>query len=81
MKLFATGFNGPFGMDIDHMGDLYYSAFNLGEVLRIDATDQCVSKFLSGITTPRGLVFDSRERLYIAAYESSAIHRAIGCQQ
>ena len=81
MKLYATGFNGPFGMDIDHMGILYCPAFNLGEVLRIDATDQSCSTCLSGITTPCGLVFNSRERLYIAAYESGAIHRAIGCQQ
>jgi streptogramin lyase len=68
------------GLAADEQGNLYLSAIDSNQVIRIDADDQSVSVCLSGITSPRGLAFDSRGILYISARESGNIYRAIGCQ-
>ena len=67
------------GLAMDRQGNLYFSAYDDGLVLQILASDLSISTCLSGITTPRGLAFDSKGKLYATSYTTDQIFRANGC--
>ena len=64
------------GLTMDANGLLYYSAYDAGEVLKIDPSDWSVSTFVSGLETPRGLRFDAAGDLYITSYAQGRIFRS-----
>jgi len=77
VDIFRTGSQGGLAMDAD--GNLFYSAYEHNEVLRIDAVSQNVTVCLSGISQPRGLAFDASGWLYVTSYDTGEIYRVADC--
>lgn len=64
------------GLAMDANGFLYYSAYDAGEVLKIDPSDWSISTFVNGLETPRGLRFDAAGDLYITSYTQGRIFKS-----
>ena len=68
------------GLVFDNAGNLYLSAYNAGNILKISTGDQQVSLCVAGISQPRGLTFDPSSNIVVTSFDTGQILTFNGCQ-
>lgn len=61
----TTSISRPFGIAVDAFGDVFTSNVNAGTITKI-APNGTATQFATGLTTPRGMSFDSAGNLFVA---------------